>query len=222
MSHPGPQELSTERKHCLRRARWLEIGTISYNVAEAGITVTAGLLKGSPALVSFGLDAAVEATSASVLLWRLTSEEQGVSQAALLRRKQISFYALSVVFVLLASFILYDSISKLLAQQQPNFSQIGFVILCVSLLINPFLSYRKRRVGKQLDSHELVMDSREQLICLYMTVIVLAGLLLNKYLGWWWADPAAALLIVPYVFYQAWQAFRDAREAGHQQIPAAN
>lgn len=202
-----------ERRRLLRRGRWLEVATLSYNVLEAGVTITIGFMRGSSALVSFGLDAAVEAISASMLLWRLVSEERGVSQETLQRRKKWSFYVLSGVFIVLAGFILYDSASKLISQKKPEFSTIAVGILVISLVVNPFLSYYKRRVGKQLDSHELVMDSREQLICLYMTVVVLAGLLLSKYLGWWWADPAAALLIVPYVLWQAWEAFGDARGA---------
>ncbi len=215
MNFPAQEELSDRRKRSLRHARWLEIGTIFYNVTEAGISVTAGLLSGSPALVSFGFDAAVEAISASVLFWRLVSEESGVAQSVLSRRTKVTLYVLSLVFLLLGGFILYESIEKLASQKQPDFSLVGVVILCLSLIVNPMLSFRKRRVGKKIDSHELIMDSREQLICLYMTVVVLAGLLLNKYLGWWWADPIAALLIVPYVLIQAWKAFRKAQNAGH-------
>ncbi len=215
MNFPAQEELSDRRKRSLRHARWLEIGTIFYNVTEAGISVTAGLLSGSPALVSFGFDAAVEAISASVLFWRLVSEESGVAQSVLSRRTKVTLYVLSLVFLLLGGFILYESIEKLASQKQPDFSLVSVVILCLSLIVNPMLSFRKRRVGKKLDSHELIMDSREQLICLYMTVVVLAGLLLNKYLGWWWADPIAALLIVPYVLIQAWKAFRKAQNAGH-------
>lgn len=175
------------------------------------MTISVGLMKGSSALVSFGLDAAVEAVSAAMLLWRITSEERGVDQGTLRRRKEWSFYTLSAVFLVLAGFIGYESVSKLVQQKKPEFSMFAIVILVISLFVNPFLSYFKRRAGKRLDSHELVMDSREQLVCLYMTVVVLAGLLLTKYLNWWWADPSAALLIVPYVLWQAWEAFGEAR-----------
>ncbi len=191
----------------------MEIGTIAYNVLEAGATVTIGLMQNSSALVSFGLDAAVEAVSAGMLLLRITYEQKGAAQEKIARAKRRTLYGLSVVFLVLTGFILYDSASKLVAQKQPGFSTFGVVVLCISLAVNPFLSYFKRRTGKRLDSDEIVMDSREQLICLYMTVVVLAGLLLAKNLNWWWADPIAAMLIIPYVLWQAWRAFRAARRA---------
>lgn len=204
------------RKKRLKKARWLELGTIAYNLIEASVTITVGFLHGSSALVSFGLDATVEAVSASMLLWRISSEEKGRDEETLNRRKTWSFVTLGIVFLVLACFIVFDAVNKLLAQEESGFSITAVVILCISLVVNPFLAYFKHRSGKQIDSKALVMDSREQIICLYMTVVVLAGILLTKWQGWWWADPLAALLIVPYVLWQSWVAFQEAREASRE------
>lgn len=124
-----------ERRRLLKRGRWLEVATLSYNLLEASITVTIGIINGSAALVSFGLDASVEALSAGMLLWRLVSEEKGASQRTLAKRKKWSFYVLCGAFVVLAGFIVYESISKLLSQKTPDFSSIAVGILLASLLI---------------------------------------------------------------------------------------
>ncbi|WP_236547241.1 cation diffusion facilitator family transporter [Alteromonas sp. KUL150] len=119
---------------------------------------------------------------------------------------------IAVSFTLVCIFISYDSITKLLSQQTSSWSTMGLIILVTSLLINPILIYFKRKYGRKLDSPALLADAKDTFICLYQTIVVLAGLLLVNWLGWWWADPVAALLIVPYAAKEGWEAYTKARE----------
>lgn len=115
-------------------------------------------------------------------------------------------------FLLVSIFISYDSITKLINKETPDWSTLGVIILLVSLVVNPFLIYYKRKYGKKLDSKELLADSKDTFVCLYQTVAVLGGLLVVRFLDLWWADPVAALLIVPYALKEGWEAFKNGRK----------
>jgi divalent metal cation (Fe/Co/Zn/Cd) transporter len=122
---------------------------------------------------------------------------------------------IAVSFTLICIFISYDSITKLINKETASWSTLGLVILLVSLVVNPILIYFKRKYGKKLESPALLADAKDTFICLYQTVVVLTGLLLVNWLEWWWADPVAALLIVPYAAKEGWEAFNKAKNINY-------
>ena len=199
-----------DRKKLLKRGRWVETVSLIYNICEVIISVTAGFITGSSALISWGLDSTVEAGSAGTMIWRLHGEETGISQKDLQRRKKIALSVISAAFWTVVAFILYEVYSKFQEQSAPEFSVFGIGILVLSLLVNPFLAWGKYRYGKKLDAKSLKYDAKDTLICQYQTIVVLIGLGLVEMFGWWWADPVAALAIVPYV---AWEGFKAGRDA---------
>ena len=191
----------------LKRARWLEIGSFVYNAFEIVISLTAGFLSGSSALISWGLDSTVEGVSVGTMIWRLHGEEAKIGRRRVLWRKKVALSVLAAAFWLLVAFIFYEAATKLLAQEAPRFSALGIGILVVALFVNPVLAW-----GKKFDSAALIYDAKDTLICQYQTIVVLIGLTLTQTMGWWWADPVAALAIVPYVAWEGFEASRDARK----------
>ena len=209
MNHQPPDK---DRSTMLRRGRWVEVASFVYNLIEVGVSLTAGFLTGSAALISWGMDSAVESTSAGTMIWRLHGEEQGISDERVRWRKKVALTVLATAFTIAVCFILYEAISKFISQEPPSFTWWGIGILVLSLFVNPFLAWGKYRYGKKLDSPTLKYDAIDTMICEYQTVVALAGLGLAKWMDWWWADPVAALLIVPYV---AWEGFEAAKDAWH-------
>ncbi|MWD27213.1 cation diffusion facilitator family transporter [Aquicoccus sp. SCR17] len=195
----------------MRRGLRVEIASLVYNILEVIVSVTAGLHTGSAALVSWGLDSTVEAASAGTLIWRLRAETEGVDRRTVLKRKKIALSVVAAAFWIVVAAILYEAVSAFVSQEAPGFSWWGIAILLVSLVVNPFLAWGKYRYGKRLDSLALKYDAKDTLICEYQTVVVLIGLALTEAFGWWWADPVAALLIVPYVAWEGFEATKDAR-----------
>ena len=210
MSEDSDENPPDDRARNLRRGKWTEIASLAYNLTEVGVSLAAGLATGSSALVSWGADSAVESVAAGTLVWRLRGEEQGIGRRSVLWRKKIALGVLAGAFAVAGAFILYEAVTKLIAGEPPGFNAWGVGILAVSLFVNPALAWAKYRYGKALDSPTLKYDAIDTLICEYQTVVVLIGLGLAKWLGWWWADPAAALLIVPYVAWEGYEAGRDA------------
>ncbi|TWT86707.1 ferrous iron efflux protein F [Pseudobythopirellula maris] len=194
----------------LRRGRWVELVSLAYNLIEVGISLTAGFLTGSSALVSWGVDSIVEANSAAFMIWRLRGEEKGISQQNVLRRKKVALGVLSGAFAIAAIFILYEAISKLISGNTASWSWWGMGILLTSVVVNPLLAWGKYYYGRETASPSLKYDAIDTMICEYQTIVVLAGIGLVQWQGWWWADPAAALLIVPYIAWNAFHAGRDA------------
>ena len=194
----------------IRRGRYVEIASLIYNLAEVAVSMTAGFLSGSSALVSWGTDSLVEAVAASFMIWRLHGEECGIGERQVRWRKKVALGVLSAAFAVAVAFILYESISTLFAGTGAGFSRIGVAILVTSLVVNPVLAWLKYHYGKKTDSPSLVYDAKDTMICEYQTVVVLLGLGLSEWVGWWWADPIAALLIVPYVAWEGYDAARDA------------
>jgi cation diffusion facilitator family transporter len=201
-----------KREETLQKAERLQIFNVVYDTIEVGVSLTAGFISGSAALIGWGLDSTIEVISASTLWWRLHGESEGIAEEKLKKREKITFYVIAASFLIVSIFITYDSVSKLISQETAEWSNLGLGILLVSLVVNPFLIYYKHKYGKALDSGELIADSKDTFVCLYQTVAVLAGLLAVRYLGWWWADPVAALLIVPYALKEGWEAFGEGRE----------
>ena len=199
-------------KRDLKKARTLQILNVIYDAIEVIVALVAGITANSSALIGWALDSTIEVVSAATLGWRLHGELKGIDEDQVNRRKKITLYVIAVSFTLVCIFISYDSITKLLSQQTSSWSTMGLIILVTSLLINPILIYFKRKYGRNLDSPALLADAKDTFICLYQTIVVLAGLLLVNWLGWWWADPVAALLIVPYAAKEGWEAYTKARE----------
>ncbi|WP_299819017.1 cation diffusion facilitator family transporter [uncultured Jannaschia sp.] len=203
-------EERNDRKTDLRRGLRVEIASLLYNILEVVVSVTAGLLTGSAALISWGLDSTVEATSAGTLIWRLRAEERGADRRTVLKRKKVALSVVAAAFWIVVAAILYEAVSAFVSREAPDFSWWGIAILLTSLVVNPFLAWGKFRYAKRLESPALRYDAKDTLICQYQTVVVLIGLVLTQTHGWWWADPVAALLIAPYVAWEGFEATRDA------------
>ena len=209
MNQNVPSKQSDRVRH-IRRGRYIETASLVYNVAEVIVSLTAGFATGRSALVSWGVDSLVETNSAAFMIWRLHGEEKGISDRAVQKRKKVALNVLSTAFAIAALFISYEAISKLISRETASMSWWGVGILLASLVVNPILAGSKYHVGKQTDSPALKYDAIDTMICEYQTIVVLVGFGLVQWQGWWWADPVAALLIVPYV---AWEAYESARDA---------
>lgn len=203
--------MENERGKYLRKARKVQVYNVIYDTIEVVVSIIAGFSSGSAALIGWGLDSIIEVVSASTLWWRLNGEVKGISEKRVRKRERATLYVIAISFLLVSAFITYDSISKLIAQNPPSWSTAGIVILVISLVVNPILIWYKYRYGKKLDSKELIADSKDTFVCLYQTIAVLGGLLAVRYLDWWWADPVAAFLIVPYALKEGWEAFQNGR-----------
>jgi divalent metal cation (Fe/Co/Zn/Cd) transporter len=190
------------RKALLRRGQRLEYITLGWNSLEAVVAITAGFLAGSTALVGFGVDSLIESTSGAVLLWRLFSDEGAE------RRERIALRLVGGSFLLLAAWVGFDALSSLLGREVPEESVVGIGLATLSLLVMPLLARAKRKVASGLGSRALEADSRQTDICAYLSAILLAGLGLNLFLGWWWADPVAALAMVPIIGSEGVRALR--------------
>jgi len=187
---------SLSRIAAVSRGRRLEYFTIAWNSIEGLVAVAAGGVAGSISLVGFGLDSFVEVTSGSILLWRMSLD------ADIERRERSETSALRIVgtcFLLLAAYITYDSTLGLRSRRAPEHSVAGIVLACVSLVVMPILSRAKRKVGRSLGSAAMHADAKQTEFCTCLSGILLAGLVLNALLGWWWADPVAALVMVPVI-----------------------
>jgi divalent metal cation (Fe/Co/Zn/Cd) transporter len=181
------------RTRSLRRGLLLEYFTVSWNVLEAVVGLTAGFIAGSVALVGFALDSILEASSGSILIWRLRTEERGTHTAEEAERRTVRLVA--VAFVALAAYVGGRAIFDLISRSRPEESIPGIVLAVVSLIVMPLLAWRKRVVARELDSRALQADSTQTTLCTYLSAFLLVGLVTNALLGWWWADPVAGLAI---------------------------
>ena len=196
---------SEERASLARRGRRLEYFTIAWNSLEGLIAILSGLIAGSIALVGFGFDSLIEVTSGATLLWRLSVE---VNEE---KRERIEAVALRIVglcFIALAIYVSYESITSLLRRDAPERSVPGIVLAIVSLVVMPLLARAKRRVSRGINSGAMFADARQTDFCVYLSAILLGGLLLNALLGWWWADPVAALVMVPLIIKEGVEALQ--------------
>ncbi len=205
MSQEAVITTEIDRATLVRRGRYLEYFTIGYNSIEGLIAVAAGLLAGSIALVGFGFDSLIEVTSGSVLLWRLHAD---VDESRRERIEAISLRLVGACFVVLAIYVTYDSVKSLIRREAPEESVIGIVLAAVSLIVMPLLVRAKRKVARSISSGALMADSKQTELCTYLSAILLGGLLLNAVLGWWWADPVAALVMVPIIVKEGIEALR--------------
>lgn len=196
---------TAERMTLVARGRRLEYFTVGYNSLEGLIAIVAGLVAGSIALVGFGFDSLIEVTSGAVLLWRLHADHD------LARRERVEAISLRIVgtcFVLLAVYVMFDSAKSLIRHEEPKESIPGIVLAAISLVVMPLLVRAKRKVARGINSRAMMADSKQTELCTYLSAILLGGLLLNAFLGWWWADPVAALIMVPIIAKEGFEALR--------------
>jgi divalent metal cation (Fe/Co/Zn/Cd) transporter len=184
-----PVAVAPDRRAVLvRRVRLLVTATIAYNVVEAAVALAAGTAASSGALVGFGLDSVVEVASAVAVAWQFSGRDPEARERRALRLIALSFFAL-------AAYVTAESARTFFTAAAPESSLTGVVLAAVSLVVMPALSAAQRRTGRELGSASAVADSRQTLLCTYLSAVLLAGLLLNTLWGWWWADPLVALAI---------------------------
>ena len=171
-----------------RRIRWFVAATITYNVIEAVVALTAGARASSSALIGFGLDSVVEIASAAAVAWQFAGHEPEAREKTALRVIAFSFFGLAL-------FVTVDAVRSLLGAGEAKHSTVGLVLAAASLAIMPLLSYGQRRTGRELGSRSAVADSKQTLLCTYLSAVLLVGLASNSLFGWSWADPIAALVI---------------------------
>jgi Co/Zn/Cd efflux system component len=171
-----------------RRVRLLVAATITYNVIEAVIAVGAGTIASSTALIGFGLDSVIEVSSAAAVAWQFSGADPKSREKRALRFIALAFFALAL-------FVTVGAVRSLSGAGEAEHSTVGIILAAVSLVVMPFLSLAQRRAGRELDSRSAVADSRQTLLCTYLSGVLLLGLVLNSTLGWSWADPVAALVI---------------------------
>lgn len=190
----------SRREVLSRRIRLLVAATITYNVIEAVIAIAAGTRASSTALIGFGLDSVVEVSSAAVVAWQFARDPEA--------REPIALRLIAFSFFALAAYITADSIGSLFGLSEAKHSAVGIALAAVSLVVMPVLSLAQRRAGAELGSRSAVADSKQTLLCTYLSAVLLVGLLLNSLLGWSWADPVAALVIAAVAVREGVQAWR--------------
>jgi divalent metal cation (Fe/Co/Zn/Cd) transporter len=197
--------LVATRPALVRRGLWLNYITIAYNTLEAVVSVAAGLVAGSVALVGFGVDSTIEVTASIAAQWRLRSDLDPERRE---RVERVTRRVIGGSFLALAAYITVESVTTLRQRDAPEPSILGLIILVMSVLVMPVLAGAKRRVARALASRALEADAMQTSICAYLSVIALAGVALNTFLGWWWADPIAALAMVPIILREGLEGIR--------------
>jgi divalent metal cation (Fe/Co/Zn/Cd) transporter len=194
-----------DRPQLLSRALQLAYFTVAWNVVEGMVAIWAAIAAGSDALLGFGLDSGVESLSGLVLIWRLNIERNDTDRAEEVEERALKLIGLT--FFALAAFVGYQSVTTLLNGERPESSWVGIAVTILSLIVMPILARSKERVGEAMGSRAVLADSAETWACVYLSVVVLAGLALNALFGWWWADPVAALAVVGFLVKEGREAF---------------
>lgn len=184
-----------------RRIRWIVTATIVYNLIEAAVAIAAGAVASSAALIAFGLDSTIEVLSAAAVAWQFTRRDPERWEKGTLRVIAVAFFAL-------AAYVTITSVFALVGRVDVEHSTLGIIITALSVVIMPFLSLAERRAGRELGSATAVADSKQTLICTYLSAAVLAGLIVNSLFGWWWADAIAGLVIAGFAVREGIEAWR--------------
>ena len=204
---PVSPALTHQRRAVLRRrVRWIVGITIGYNLIEAAVAISAGVLASSAALIGFGLDSVIEVFSAVAVAWQFTRRDPERWEKATVRAIAIAFFAL-------AGYITIDSVLALAGAAEVAPSPLGILIAALSVLVMPLLAWVERRTGSELGSASVIADSRQLLLCVYLSATVLLGLVLNSWLGWAWADSVAALVIAALAVREGIEAWRGEVES---------
>lgn len=191
----------------------LEYFTVGYNILEAIASIVFGSIAGSIALIGFGLDSIIESLSGLVLIWRLRQHGE-ISEAAEERIEKRAIKFVAITFFILGSYVLFESVMKLVIAEIPEPSLPGIIIATLSIIIMPILTWQKYKTGKQINSRALVADSRETLACFFLSVALLLGLGANYLFGFWQADPIVGLIIVAFLFREGWEGWKESSEEG--------
>ncbi|NGO09324.1 cation transporter [Streptomyces sp. HC44] len=197
---PAPDRRAT----LTRRIRLLVAATITYNVIEAIVAIIAGTAASSTALIGFGLDSVIEVSSAAAVAWQFSAADHAVREA----REKTALRIIALSFFALAAYVAVDSVRALTGTGQAQHSTPGIMLAALSLAVMPFLSAAQRSAGRELGSASAAADSKQTLLCTYLSAVLLAGLLANSLLGWTWADPIAALVIAAVAVKEGRQAWR--------------
>jgi cation diffusion facilitator family transporter len=198
-----------------RRAVRLEYFTVSWNVLEALVAITAGVIAGSVALIGFGVDSGIEVVSAVALLWRLRSAGADADAEQAQHAERRALYVVAATFVLLATYIGFEAISSLVSGEEPDSSTVGLLLSVISLVVMPALAYWKQRTGREMGSRALQADAVETWVCSYLSLALLIGVGLYAAFGWGWADPVGALLMLPVILWQGWETLEEAWDDEH-------
>jgi divalent metal cation (Fe/Co/Zn/Cd) transporter len=193
-----------ERLH--RRVRFIVAFTITYNVLEAIVAITAGVLASSAALLGFGLDSVVEVLSAVAVAWQFTRKDPE-------RWEKVTVRAIAIAFFALAAYVSVDAVLGLISQEGPEHSPLGIGITALSLLVMPLLAWYESRTGRELGSKSVVADAKQLLLCVYLSGAVFLGLIVNSMFGWWWADSVAALVVAGLAIREGVEAWRGEVES---------
>jgi divalent metal cation (Fe/Co/Zn/Cd) transporter len=196
----------TERNALVRRGLRLNYTTIAYNVVEAVVSLAAGLVAGSVALVGFGIDSVIEVTASGAAQWRLRTDLDAASRERVERR---THRIIGWSFIALAAYVLFESAKSLWLKEKPDPSAVGLVMLTLSAVVMPELARAKRRVAHGLSSNALRADAMQTSLCAYLSIIALGGVALNALFGWWWADPVAALAMTPLIIREGIEGLRN-------------
>jgi cation diffusion facilitator family transporter len=197
------EQRKKQRKNT-HRGRKLEYFTIAWNALEAGLAIYAGVVARSVSMVGFGADSFIEVISGGAVLWRMSITHEDPRRE---RRERIALRIVAVCLMAVAGYIALESTLDLVHRQKPKSSKLGIVLASLSIVVMPLLSKYKKKVGENLRSPAMSADARQTQFSLYMSIIVLAGLVANAWLGWWWADPAAALMMAPLIAKEGWDNF---------------
>jgi divalent metal cation (Fe/Co/Zn/Cd) transporter len=192
---------SRRRAVLTRRIRLLVAATITYNVVEAVVAISAGTAASSTALIGFGLDSVIEVSSAAAVAWQFAGRDPQTRERTALRIIAVSFFAL-------AAYVTVESLRALLDGSPAEHSGVGLALAAISLAVMPGLSWAQRRAGRELGSRTAVADSEQTLLCTYLSAVLLVGLALNSLLGWVWADPIAAMVIAAVAVKEGRDAWR--------------
>ncbi|KAB2347225.1 cation transporter [Actinomadura rudentiformis] len=195
---------SQRRAVLARRVRLLVAATITYNVIEAIVAITAGTIASSGALVAFGLDSVIEVASAAAVAWQFSARTPELVE----EREKRALRIIAISFFALATYVTFDSVRTLLGAGEAEPSTAGLVLAALSLAIMPGLSHAQRRAGRELGSASAVADSKQTLLCTYLSAVLLVGLAVNSLFGWAWADPIAALIIAAVAVKEGREAWR--------------
>ncbi len=206
-----PKVVVQPRVTLLRRGLRLEALTIAWNVIEAVVAIGAGLIAGSVALVGFGLDSTIETIAAAALYLRLRAEMRGATEAEAEAHEARALRVVGITFLALAVYIVYEAGSTLWFREPPEASMVGIALAALSLAVMPFLALAKYRTGEALKSRALIADAKETIACCYLSLALLLGLGANALFGFWWADPVAALAMLPWVVREGFEALEESK-----------
>jgi len=194
--------VSSDHALALRQGRRLEFATLGWNVIEAAVAITAGVVAGSTALLGFGIDSVIESLSGIVLLWRLSDGPGGA------RREERALKLVGASFLALAAYVAYESAEALILQEPPQASYLGIALAAISAVLMPIVARAKRHIARRLDSRAMHADSKQSSLCGWLSVILLVGLAANALWGWWWADPIAGLGMVAIIAQEGVESLR--------------